>query len=134
QCKARNTSKEYWNISDLKAKDILSTWKIQLNRDNSRRVSLVSPMACTFLYDLHNRACNTSGKAEDFYSMQIMKSSKGFQKFYKSFCAEMDLDCDKEVEVLKSIDYLKRIFYKQMSEYELEERVNQNIKVLFSSE
>jgi len=63
-----------------------------------------------------------------------MKSSKGFQKFYKSFCAEMDLDCDKEVEVLKSIDYLKRIFYKQMSEYELEERVNQNIKVLFSSE
>ncbi|MCB6423289.1 hypothetical protein, partial [[Clostridium] scindens] len=47
QSKARNTSKEYWNISDLKAKDILSTWKIQLNRDNSRRVSLVSPMACT---------------------------------------------------------------------------------------
>lgn len=134
QCKARNASKEYWNISDLKVKDIFSTWKIQLNRDNSRRVSLVSPMACTFLYDLHNRACNTSGKAEDFYSMQIMKSSKEFQKFYKSFCAEMDLDCDKEVDVLKSIDYLKRIFYKQMSEYELEDRVNQNIQVLFSSE
>ena len=134
QCKARNASKEYWNISDLKAKDIFSTWKIQLNRDNNRRVSLVSPMACTFLYDLHNRACNTSGKAEDFYTMQIMKSSKEFQKSYKSFCTEMDLDCDKEVDVLKSIDYLKRIFYKQMSEYELEERVNQNIQILFSSE
>lgn len=134
QCKARNTSKEYWNISDLKAKDIFSTWKIQLNRDNSRRVSLVSPMACTFLYDLHNRACNTSGNSEDFYSMQIMKSGKEFQKFYKSFCAEMELDCDKEIDVLKSIDYLKRIFYKQMSEYELKERINHNIQVLFSSE
>ena len=115
---ARNASKEYWNISDLKAKDIFSTWKIQLNRDNNRRVSLVSPMACTFLYDLHNRACNTSGKAEDFYTMQIMKSSKEFQKSYKSFCTEMDLDCDKEVDVLKSIDYLNttlQLFHKKIS-------------------
>lgn len=134
QCKARNASKEYWDISDLKAKDIFSTWKVQLNRDNSRRVSLVSPMACSFLFDLHNRACNTSGKVEDFYSIQIMKSSKEFQKFYKSFCVAMDLDCDKDVDVLKSIDYLKRIFYKQISEYELQERVNQNIQYLFSSE
>ena len=134
QCKARNASKEYWNISDLKSKDIFSTWKIQLNRDNYRRVSLVSPMTCSFLFDLHDRACNTSGKAEDFYSAQITKSSKEFHKFYKSFCAEMDLDCDKDVDVLKSIDYLKRIFYKQISEYELQERINQNIQYLFSSE
>lgn len=133
QCKARNASKEYWNFSDLKLKDIFSTWKIQLNRDNDRRVSLVSPMACSFLFDLHNRACNTSGKAEDFYSAQITKSSKEFHKFYKSFCAEMDLDCDKSVDVLKSINYLKRIFYKQISEYELQERINQNIQYLFSS-
>ena len=134
QCKARNASKEHWVISDLKSKDIFSVWKIQLNRDNKRRVSLVSPMACSFLFDLHNRACNTSGKAEDFYSTQIMKSSKEFQKFYKNFCAEMDLDYDKDVDVLKSIDYLKRIFYKQISEYELQERINQNIQYLFSSE
>lgn len=134
QCKARNASKEYWNISDLKSKDIFSTWKIQLNRDNYRRVSLVSPMTCSFLFDLHDRACNTSGKAEDFYSAQITKSSKEFHKFYKSFCAEMDLDCDKDVDILKSIDYLKRIFYKQISEYELQERINQNIQYLFSSE
>lgn len=134
QCKARNASKEYWDISDLRAKDIFSTWGVQLNRDNSRIVSLVSPMACSFLFDLHNRACNTSDKAEDFYAIQIMKSSKEFQKFYKGFCVEMDLNCDKEVDVLKSIDYLKRIFYKQISEYELQELVNQNIQYLFSSE
>lgn len=134
QCKARNASKEYWNISDLKAKDIFSVWKVQLNRDNNRRVALVSPMACSFLFDLHNRACNTSGKAEDFYSIQIMKSSRDFQIFYKNFCAEMDLNSDKDDDVFKSIDYLKRIFYKQISEYELQERINQNIQYLFSSE
>lgn len=134
QCKARNASKEYWDISDLKKKNIFSAWKIQLNRDNNRRVALVSPMACSFLFDLHDRACNTSGKAEDFYSIQIMKSSKDFQIFYKNFCAEMDLNSDKDDDVLKSIDYLKRIFYKQISEYELQERINQNIQYLFSSE
>lgn len=134
QCKARNASKEYWGILDLKGKGIFSTWKTQLNRDNNRRVSLVSPIACSFLVDLHNRSCNTSGKAEDFYDIQIMKSSKEFQKFYKDFCVEMDLNNEKEVDVLKSIDYLKRIFYKQISEYELQERINQNIQYLFSSE
>lgn len=46
----------------------------------------------------------------------------------------MDLNSEKEIDVLKSIDYLKRIFYKQISEYELQERINQNIQYLFSSE
>lgn len=134
QCKARNASKEYWDISDLKAKNIFSAWKIQLNRDCSRKVALVSPMACSFLFDLHNRACNTRGIAEEFYSIQIMKSSKEFQKFYKSFCTEMGLNSDVDADVLKSIDYLKRISYKQISEYELQERIIQNIQYLFSSE
>ncbi len=134
QCKARNASKEYWDISDLKVKGIFSAWKIQLNRECNRKVALVSPMACSFLFDLHNRACNTSGKAEDFYSTQILKSSKEFQKFYKNFCTEMDLDSAENIDILKSIDYLKRIFYKQISEYELQERINQNIQYLFSSE
>lgn len=134
QCKARNASKECWDISDLKAKNIFSTWRIQLNREYNRNVALVSPMACSFLFDLHDRACNTSGRADDFYSIQIMKSSKEFQKFYKSFCVEMGLNSDQDVDVLKSIDYLKRIFYKQISEYELQECINQNIQYLFSSE
>lgn len=134
QCKARNASKECWDISDLKTKNIFSTWKTQLNREHNRKVALISPMVCSFLFDLHDRACNTSGRAEDFYSIQIMKSSKEFQKFYKSFCIEMGLNSDQDVDVLKSIDYLKRIFYKQISEYELQERINQNIQYLFSSE
>ena len=48
QCKSRNASKESWNMSDLKARGILEAWRKQLNRDNERRVALVSPLACTF--------------------------------------------------------------------------------------
>jgi len=131
QCKSRNASKESWNMSDLKAIGILEAWRKQLNRDNERRVALVSPLACTFLYDMHKRAVNTSGSAEDFYKIQIAKSSTEFNKFYKSFCEEMGLRIEQKnteadrkktderqddsnesnnyKNVLKSIEYLKRI-------------------------
>lgn len=131
QCKARNASKISWGISDLKAKDILSAWKIQLNRNDDRKVALVSPMECSFLVDLNDRAHNTSGKAEDFYNIQILESSKEFRKFYESFCKEMGVDIKKNEDVLKSIDYLQRIYYKRMSEYELQELINQSIQFLF---
>ena len=134
QCKARNASKISWGISDLKAKDILSAWKIQLNRNDDRKVALVSPMECSFLVDLNDRAHNTSGKAEDFYNIQILESSKEFRKFYESFCKEMGVDIKKNEYVLKSIDYLQRIYYKRMSEYELQELINQSIQFLFISE
>lgn len=133
QCKARNASKEYWNISDLKEKNIFSTWKVHLDRDCFRKVALVSPVACTFLSDLHDRASNTSGKAEDFYSIQIMKSSKPFQEFYEKFCDEMGLNSDDNNDILKSINYLKRIYYKQISEYQLKEMINLYIQNFFST-
>ena len=73
QCKARNSSKEHWDASDLKARNIFRVWKFQLDRDEERKVALVSPMVCTNLEDLCKRAKNTSGKAEDF-NQQIFKS------------------------------------------------------------
>ncbi len=48
QCKARNASKEYWDITDLKSKRIFKVWDFQLNRDNNRKVALVSPLVCHF--------------------------------------------------------------------------------------
>lgn len=139
QCKARNASKEYWDISGLKAKGIFKAWDVQLNRDNERKVALVSPIACSCLEDLHKRALNTSGKAEDFYNIQIMKSSKEFQKFYQEFCTEMKLNISEEndiieMDILKSIDYLKRVFYKQISEAEIRECINQAIQFLFRND
>lgn len=130
QCKARNSSKEHWDASDLKARNIFRVWKFQLDRDEERKVALVSPMVCTNLEDLCKRAKNTSGKAEDF-NQQIFNSGKEFIRFYEAFCSEMELDKNNETDVLRAIDYLKRISYKQISEYELNERINQNIQYWF---
>ena len=74
-----------------------------MNRDDGRRVALVSPMECSFLVDLNDRAHNTSGKAEDFYAVQIMESGKEFRDFYKDFCTEMGLNFEKDTDILKSI-------------------------------
>lgn len=139
QCKARNASKEYWDISDLKVKRILKTWEFQLNRENKRRVALVSPLTCTFLVDLHNRAVNTSGRAKDFYYAQILGSGEKFQKFYQEFCTEMGLNVSEEnesaeIDRLKSIDYLGRIFYKQISETGIRESIDQSIRFLFRND
>ena len=133
QCKARNSSKEHWDASDLKARNIFRVWKFQLDRDEDRKVALVSPMVCTNLEDLCKRAKNTSGKVEDF-NQQIFNSGKEFIKFYEAFCSEMELDKNNETDVLRAIDYLKRISYKQISEYELNERINQNIQYWFCNE
>ncbi len=106
----------------------------QCKARNTRNVALVSPMECSFLVDLNDRANNTSGKAEDFYAVQIMKSGKEFQDFYKDFCAEMCLNYEKDTDIIKSIDYLRRINYKPMPEYTLRELINQSIQFLFISE
>lgn len=134
QCKVRNASKEYWDIYDLKARSILKSWYHQLSREKNRQVALVSPIGCSFLVDLHQRVLNTSGNPRDFYDIQIQKSSKEFRKFYCDFCSEMQLDYTKEDDILKSIDFFKRIHFKQISEYEIRERVYQTIEFHFCSE
>ena len=100
QCKARNGSKDKWDISDLRAKGIFKTWEFQLNRGDERRVALVSPMTCSFLVDLHSRSLNTSGDSRDFYYAQINESGKEFQKFYADLCAEMNLKIFEENGIL----------------------------------
>lgn len=41
QCKVRNASSEIWTIADLDARNILTKWKQQLERDKKRGVALV---------------------------------------------------------------------------------------------
>lgn len=80
ECKSRNSSKDFWSFSELKSKNIISSWKNQLDRPGYRKVSLLSPLACTFIVDLNSRAVNTSENADNFYNFQIMKSGKEFIK------------------------------------------------------
>ncbi len=134
QCKARNASKEYWSISDLKSRNILSNWKKQLEREGDREVALVSAVGCSYMVDLHDRTVNSNGNPNDFYQYQIETASREFQNFYKEFCKGMGLDISKPVDISRSIQLLKRIHFKQISEYVLRESIFQDIDHFFTSE
>lgn len=47
--------------------------------------------------------------------------------FYKDFCTEMSLNYEKDMDIIKSIDFLRRINYKPMPEYMLRELINESI-------
>lgn len=128
QCKARNSSNVDWSVSDLQSRGILEKWKFQLERTESRCVALTSPIACSFLVDLHSRACNTSRNPKDFFDYQIENSDKKFVSFYQKFCNAMSLDVTEEIDIAKSIDFLRRIRVNQLSEDALEENVFRDIE------
>lgn len=131
QCKLRNANKEYWTIGDLKARGVMDAWHMQLNRGAERHVALLSPIGCGGLTDLSSRALNTNGNPDDFYQYKIQKNSPEFQKFYKSFCEAMNLDCTQKQDIRISMDYLRRIHMKQCSEDEIRERLRNKIGLLF---
>lgn len=87
-----------------------------MERDGLRQVTVVSPIGCSYIVDLHDRAINTSENPQDFFMYQIEISSLAFKKFYKDFCKEMDIDISNKRNIEKRLDYLKRINFVQMSE------------------
>ena len=130
QCKGRNGSKEYWDYGTANAKGIFTNWKYQLDRDESNTVALVSPLVFTFLEDLIERAKNTSKNPEDFYKNQILNASKEFSDFFKNFCKAMEINPERDLDLIKCISYLNRIAYRQFPDTELKELILSKISYL----
>ena len=130
QCKGRNASQEYWDYSSIKEKGIFETWKYHLDRDLTNTVSLVSPLAFTFLEDLTERARTSSGIPSEFYKEQILGSSKKFIKFFDNFCTAMAINKEEDSEMMKCISYLQRIFYHQVPDSNLKDLILGKIRYL----
>lgn len=132
QCKGRNVNNDEWSIGAINKYSILENWKIQLERDSNNCVSLVSPISFIVLEDLIDIANNSSGDANDFYENQILKANEGTKKFYFDYCKRMKLDLTNETDKIKSLNYLKRTYYRQIPDSELKNNlINPMIKYLF---
>ena len=131
QCKGRNFNKDKWTLSSINKYNILKTWKFQLERDTKNSVSIVSPISFVLLEDLISMAKNSSGDAKDFYNNQILKTNEETKKFYFDYCKGMELDITKEIDQIKSLDYLKRTYYRQVPDAELKNIIMTKIKYLF---
>ena len=134
QCKGRNFNKDNWTLSEINKYGILATWKFQLERDVNNFVSVVSPISFVLLEDLINLARTSSGDAKDFYENQILKTNEQTKKFYLDYCKGMKLDITKDIDKIKSLDYLKRTYYRQVPDSELKNIVMSKIKYLFCND
>ena len=132
QCKGRNINKDKWTIGAIKKYKIFDTWKFQLDRDNNNYVSIVSPISFILLEDLINLAHTSSGDSKDFYKNQVLKANDEMKDFYLQYCQEMKLDIEKDVDLIKSLDYLNRTSYHQCPDQNLKNIVLKDIKYLFS--
>lgn len=130
QCKGRNGSEEYWDYASINAKGIFDHWKYHLDRDDANTVSLISPLTFTFLEDLIERAKSSGGDPHNFYSGQILTSSKKFINFFDNFCKAMSINKDIKSELAKGISYLNRIFYRQTPDASLKETILDKIRYL----
>ncbi|WGI18179.1 hypothetical protein [Latilactobacillus sakei] len=131
QCKGRNGSKESWDYGSINAKGIPNYWKSQLDRDTNTTVSLVSPLAFTFLEDLISRAKTCGGDSNAFYNIQIKQASKEFQNFFRYLCRAMSINVEYQRDLDRCVSYLERITYRQISDFELSERIMEKIRHLF---
>ena len=131
QCKGRNFNNDKWTLSSINKYNILKKWRFQLERDTKDSVSIVSPISFVPLEDLIDMANNSSGDAKDFYNTQVLKANKGTIKFYLDYCKGMELDITKEIDQIKSLDYLKRTYYRQVPDTELKNIIMTKIKYLF---
>lgn len=119
QCKARNASNEKWDYNSIKARGVINKWKMQLERHENNRVSLVSPLAFTLLEDLIYRA-NTSINPKDFLEYQINASGSKTKKLFQNICNDFGLNPHaKDSDLIKIINYLSRISYRQAPNSEL---------------
>lgn len=132
QCKARNASKEFWDVSDLAARGIFKKAKKQLEANCNVVYCLISAVAGMMIHDLTIRARNSNNNSEEFYKYQIENSGKEVRKAFRDFVECFGLDINSLQGRNKAYEYLKRIYVIQYPD-DINEKDNliQVIKYLY---
>ena len=110
QCKARNASKEYWNINDLASRKILNHLQCQLTRDPNYEFVFVSSVGSELFNDICSYARRSGNNPNAFYQKKILKSGDKTRECFSKFCAHLSLNPDCDTDRAKAFDYLKRTY------------------------
>ena len=111
QCKARNGSKEFWSISDLKSRGILSHLQFQLNVNPQQEFALVSGVGATLFQDICNSGRLSNRNPEDFFKYQIQAVGRTRLDGFRQFCEALGLDPEREADRARAFDYLRRAYF-----------------------
>lgn len=116
QCKARNASKEYWDLDDLASRGIFRKAKKQLDSSNGITYFFISAAAGLMLNDLSIRARNSNSNSEDFHQYQIRKAGSEVKKAFMIFSKYMELNIDTIYGRGQAYDYLRRMYIIQYAD------------------
>ena len=108
QCKARCGGRKSWTISALRNKGILGHLKHHLNRDPNHKFSLITAIPGKTFADICESARNSNDNPSDFFQYQVQDLSEQKRKVFQGFCEAVGLDPQKEEDLGKAFDYLKR--------------------------
>lgn len=111
QCKARNTGREHWSLSDLRTRGILAYLKLQLDREPNHEFALVSGIPASQIADICQSARDSNGQAGDFYRCQIEAISEKRRVAFREFCQALELDCGDPSDRERAVDYLRRTHF-----------------------
>lgn len=109
QCKARNGSKEFWPISDLKSRGILNHLKAHLDANPKDEFAIISGVGSTTFHDICESAYRYSNNnPEDFYNHQIQAIGEERRQVFQKFCEALSLDSQSATDRAQAFDCLRR--------------------------
>ena len=132
QCKSANGSSNSWTPTQLKNKGILESWIKQLRREPSNKVSLVTPLSSSLLGGLVERISNKTSNPSDFFKHQITNTE--LRNFLKYFSTEANLNPTNEHDQAILINFLERITFHQVADFEMRKLIEKTIRFLFISD
>ncbi len=106
QCKARNSGKESWSISDLGSRGVLSYLQLQLERDPTIEFGFVSGIGATLVHDICESARNSNQNPDDYFKYQITAISQERREAFRKFCESLGLDSTQAGDRAKAFHYL----------------------------
>lgn len=110
QCKARNGSKEYWDLADLASRGVLDNLKYQLDRDSRHEFFFVSSVGSELFKDICEFARRSDNNPSVFYQEKILSQGQKVQTCFKNFCRYLELNSAEESDRVQAFYYLKRTY------------------------
>lgn len=123
QCKNRNGDSNSWTFSSLEKADV-SKYIFQYLNNPNLDFTLVSPVSSIALKDLLKKG-RTYEKLDDFNESLSKNAKKEYDRFYASFEKYVNSDED------KCFSYLKRIYYREIVDDNIEKDLQTSISFLF---
>lgn len=92
QCKARNSSEEFWSLSNLSSRGVLSNIKFQLDRDPKAKFVFVSSVGSEVFQSICEFSRRSDNNPKLFVDDKIYKRGQKIIKCFESFCKYLSLN------------------------------------------